>query len=192
MQSSKNHFEAAVLFDRATILRMFRIEYYAFERLQLLTRLLIAAILLFMGLFGGLPQVATIPCLAVGAWLIVSLDFPSKVRAERVLQQQGEQPSKVRYRFNDTGIYVENGAHLKYEQVGRLIEDDEYFYIFQDRQFAVMVPKTALLPDSPERFHKYIVRQCGMEWKRGGSLLMVDRKDFVQMLQDKTSRWFGR
>ena len=36
MQSSKNHFEAAVLFDRATILRMFRIEYYAFERLQLL------------------------------------------------------------------------------------------------------------------------------------------------------------
>ena len=138
MQSSKNHFEAAVLFDRATILRMFRIEYYAFERLQLLTRLLIAAILLFMGLFGGLPQIATIPCLAVGAWLIVSLDFPSKVRAERVLQQQGEQPSKVRYRFNDTGIYVENGAHLKYEQVGRLIEDDEYFFIFQDRQFAVM------------------------------------------------------
>lgn len=192
MQSSKNHFEAAVLFDRATILRMFRIEYYAFERLQLLTRLLIAAILLFMGLFGGLPQIATIPCLAVGAWLIVSLDFPSKVRAERVLQQQGEQPSKVRYRFNDTGIYVENGAHLKYEQVGRLIEDDEYFYIFQDRQFAVMVPKTALLPDSPERFHKYIARQCGMEWKRGDSLLMVDRKDFVQMLQDKTSRWFGR
>ena len=62
------------------------------------------------------------------SWLIVSLDFPSKVRAERVLQQQGEQPSKVRYRFNDTGIYVENGAHLKYEQVGRLIEDDEYFY----------------------------------------------------------------
>ena len=191
MQSSKNHFEAAVLFDRATILRMFRTEYYAFERLQLLTRLLIAAILLFMGLFGGLPQIATIPCLAVGAWLIVSLDFPSKVRAERVLQQQGEQPSKVRYRFNDTGIYVENGAHLKYEQVGRLIEDDEYFYIFQDRQFAVMVPKTALLPDSPERFRKYIARQCGMEWKRSGSFLMVDRKDFVQMLQDKTSRWFG-
>lgn len=63
MQSSKNHFEAAVLFDRATILRMFRIEYYAFERLQLLTRLLIAAILLFMGLFGGLPQIATIHAL---------------------------------------------------------------------------------------------------------------------------------
>ena len=143
MQSSKNHFEAAVLFDRVTILRMFRTEYYTFERLQLLTRLLVAAILLFMALFGGLTQIATIPCLAVGAWLIVSLDFPSKVRAERVLQQQGEQPSKVRYRFNDTGIYVENGAHLKYEQVGRLIEDDEYFYIFQDRQFAVMVPRTA-------------------------------------------------
>lgn len=93
MQSSKNHFEAAVLFDRATILRMFRTEYYAFERLQLLTRLLIAAILLFMGLFGGLPQIATIPCLAVGAWLIVSLDFRAKsVRREYCSNRESNRP----------------------------------------------------------------------------------------------------
>lgn len=191
MQSSKNHFEAAVLFDEAAILRMFRTEYFAFERLQLLTRLVLAAILILLALFGGLPQIVMIPCLAIGAWLVVSLDFPSKVRAERVLQQQGGQTARVKYRFNDDGIYVENGAHLQYEQVGRLIEDDEYFYIFRDRQFAVMVPRASLLPNSPDRFRKYIARKCGMEWKRSGPILMVDRKEFAQMLRDKTSRWFG-
>lgn len=192
MRSGKNHFEATMVFNDETIRLMFRTEYYAYERMQLLTRLAIALVLLFLAVLTALPAAAKVLCLLVGSWLFVARDFPSRIQAERVLSQRGGAESTVKCRLNENGIDVENGVHIGYGQVDRLVLDDTYYYIFQDRQSAIMFPKASLIPGSPERFERFTAKMTGREWKRSRGPLALNRKDLRQMIKDKALRWVGR
>ena len=61
MQTSKNHFEAKVIFNDETIRRMFRTEFYTYEGMQRLVWLAVAFALVMLALFdpnggqGALP-----------------------------------------------------------------------------------------------------------------------------------------
>lgn len=57
--------------------------------------------------------------------------------------QRGGAETTVSCRVNDNGVDVENGSHIPFAKIDRLVEDDQYFYIFQSRQMAVMIPKAA-------------------------------------------------
>lgn len=192
MQSSKNHFEATMVFNDETIRLMFRTEYYTYERMQLLSRYAIALVLLFMAIWVELPTAAKVLCLLVGCWLFFAGDFPSRIQAEGVLQQRGGAETTVKCRVNEKGFDVENGTHFDYAQVDRLVYDKEYYYIFQNRQSAIMFPRESLVPGNPERFEKYIAKMTGKEWKRTGGLLALNWRDLRQMIQDKAQRWLGR
>ena len=52
MQTSKNHFEAKVVFNDETIRRMFRTEFYTYEGLRHLLWLAAAFVLVMAALFG--------------------------------------------------------------------------------------------------------------------------------------------
>ena len=82
------------------------------------------------------------------------------------------------------GVDVENGAHIPFAQIDRLVEDDQYFYIFQSRQMAVMIPKGSLLPANPERFAKVLAKETGRDWQRSKSLWGLNLKDLIQMGKD--------
>lgn len=189
MQTSKNHFEAAMIFNDETIRLMFRTEYFTYEKMQLLTRTAMGAGLVLLALFAGLATVFKVPCLMLGCWLFISQDFPSRVQAEGVLQQRGGQESRVTCRINDSGIHVENGTRMAFAEVDRLVYDDRYYYIFKDRQTAVMLPKNALLPNSPERFEKFLAGQTGKSWQRCTGLMNMNLKELRQMMRDRAGRW---
>lgn len=80
-------------------------------------------------------------CLLVGCAMFAMPDFLSRVAAEGVIMQRGGAESTVSCRINDNGVDVENGAHIPFDQIDRLVEDDQYFYLFQSRQMAVMIPQ---------------------------------------------------
>ena len=73
-------------------------------------------------------------------------------------------------------------------KIDRLVEDDQYFYIFQSRQMAVMIPKGSLLPANPERFAKVLAKETGKDWQRSKSLWGLNLKDLVQMGKDRFQR----
>ena len=64
------------------------------------------------------------------------------------------------------------------------MEVDQYFYIFQSRQMAVMIPKGSLLPANPERFAKVLAKETGRDWQRSKSLWGLNLKDLIQMGKD--------
>lgn len=57
MQTSKNHFEAKVIFNDETIRRMFRTEFYTYEGMQRLVWLAVAFALVMLALFVPIPTV---------------------------------------------------------------------------------------------------------------------------------------
>ena len=148
MQTSKNHFEAKVIFNDETIRRMFRTEFYTYEGMQRLVWLAVAFALVMLALFVPIPTVVKVLCLLVGCAMFAMPDFLSRVAAEGVIMQRGGAESTVSCRINAGGVDVENGAHIPFDKIDRLVEDDQYFYLFQSRQMAVMIPKGSLGSES--------------------------------------------
>lgn len=148
MQTSKNHFEAKVIFNDETIRRMFRTEFYTYEGMQRLVWLAVAFALVMLALFVPIPTVVKVLCLLVGCAMFAMPDFLSRVAAEGVIMQRGGAESTVSCRINAGGVDVENGAHIPFDKIDRLVEDDQYFYLFQSRQMAVMIPNGTLGSES--------------------------------------------
>lgn len=89
MQTSKNHFEAKVIFNDETIRRMFRTEFYTYEGMQRLVWLAVAFALVMLALFVPIPTVVKVLCLLVGCAMFAMPDFLSRVAAEGVIMQRG-------------------------------------------------------------------------------------------------------
>ena len=182
-----------MLYNDEAIRRMFKVEYMTYERMYALPRLVIAVVLLLAALFVVLPVYAKVICLLMGCWLITSSDFPSRIQAERVLEVRGGETSTVACRFDNSGVRVENGLRFPYAQVDRLLEDDRYFYVFKDRQSAVMLSRSGLTPDEPEQFKQFIAQKTGKVWKRAHKSVVVALiADLEQTVQGKISRITGR
>ena len=89
MQTSKNHFEAKVIFNDETIRRMFRTEFYTYEGLRHLLWLAAAFVLVMAALFTAIPTIVKVLCLLVGCAMFAMPDFLSRVAAEGVIMQRG-------------------------------------------------------------------------------------------------------
>lgn len=185
MKSTHAYFEATMVHDDDTIRLMFKTEYFTYEKFRLLLRYVIAFALVAAGLLGNLPTVPQALCLAIGAWLFVTPDFPSKVRAEGVIQQRGGQKSTVKMTFDGKHIGIGNGVQIPYTQIDRLIEDSTYYYIFRDKQTAVMVPKDGITQGDGAAFRAYIEEKTGKAFETNRNFLSMNLKELIAMLRDE-------
>lgn len=185
MQIAKNKFEAKVIFTDDTIRRMFRTEFYTYERMQWLIWLMVALVLVMVALFTAIPTVVKVLFLMIGCAMFAMPDFLSRIAAEGVVMQRHGAVSTVRCEVNHEGVRVENGAMIPMHQIDRLVEDDQYFYIFQSRQMAVMIPKGSLKPSDPESLYELLHEASGKEWQRTKSLLGMNLKDLIEILKDR-------
>ena len=157
-------------------------------QIEALGWLAVAFALVMLALFVPIPTVVKVLCLLVGCAMFAMPDFLSRVAAEGVIMQRGGAESTVSCRINAGGVDVENGAHISFDKIDRLVEDDQYFYLFQSRQMAVMIPKGSLLPANPERFAKVLAKETGKDWQQPKSLWGLNLKDLIQMVKDRFHR----
>lgn len=188
MKSKHAYFEAAMVHDDETIRLMFKTEYYTYEKTRLLARYVLAIALVAAALLGGMPTIPQALCLMIGAWLFITPDFPSKVRAEGVIQQRGGQTSGVQMTFDEKKIGIGNGLTIAYDEIDRLIEDERYYYIFRDRQTAVMVPKGSVSGGSEEDFCDHIEQKTGKQFAADKSILTMNLKDILNMLRSEMAQ----
>ncbi|MBE5800169.1 MAG: YcxB family protein [Clostridiales bacterium] len=183
MKSTYEYYEATMVHDDDTIRLMFKTEYYTYEKIRLLLRYVLAIVLVAAALIGGLPTIPQALCLAFGAWLFVTPDFPSKVRAEGVIEMRHGQKSSVTLTFDGRQIGIGNGASIPYTAVDKLIEDGRFYYIFRDKQTAVMVPKGGVTVGNPETFRAYIEEKTGKQFETNKSLMNMNLKDLIAMVR---------
>lgn len=165
-----------MVFDDDSIRQMFRAEYYTYERIRWLIRLCIAIAMIMLALFADLSVALKVICLLMGCWLITSRDFASKIQAERVLEKRYGMTSSVKWSFTNSEIRGDGKNIFTYHEVDRLVEDKAWFYIFKDRQSAVMVPKAALQPGEEEGFRKFIEKKTHKKWRKNICLSYLNLK----------------
>lgn len=188
MKTTHQYYTAQMEYSDDTIRLMFKTEYYTYEKLRLVLRYALSILLIAAGLLLSLPIAAQAICLMIGAWLFVSPDFPSKVRAEGVIQQRGGQTSSVQMTFDEKRIGIGNGLTIAYDEIDRLIEDDRYYYIFRDRQTAVMILKGSVSGGSEEDFRAHIEQRTGKMFAANKSILTMNLKDVLHMLRSEMAQ----
>lgn len=169
-QMPKSRFQADVTFDDALILRLFRTAFYLFERRLMLMRLLLALAALAAALFAGVPRAVKGVSLFIGVWLMAAMDFPSRVRAERVISARKGRTSTVHLAFYENNVAVTGGKPLVYSAVKALREDDKYLYVFENRHNAVVVDKRRVTGGDAEALKQFLQRKTGQAFSQRKSL----------------------
>ena len=81
-------YRAEIQHTEKTIQRLYRTQYYAYDKLRLLLRGSLGAALILVAALSALPTWGKAVLLLIGAWLVVSGDFPAQLRADKALEQR--------------------------------------------------------------------------------------------------------
>lgn len=188
MRNGKQRFTASVEYNEKTIQKVFRAEYYTYDRIQIIARACIGFALIAMTVFLKLSTIFVVLCLGIGCWLIVCMDFPSKVKAEGVIQARQGAVNTVHLQFEGSSVKVVEGKQTyKYNTIDRLVAEGEYLFLFWNRQTAVMLDRRTLEPADESAFKQFIEEKSGKKWK-GTSLLLMNVWDLRQAIKDRRNR----
>lgn len=185
MKKSSVYFEADTVFDDDAIRYMFQAEYYSYERLKILLRAGFGALILAAALFFVNVTALKTILMLIGCWFLVSTDFPSRMRAEQVIQSRNGQKSQVRYQFTGDEVLIDKtGRSIPYDRIDRMLVDKRCFYLFESRQNAVMIPRSIWSNEKQQKFVDFLSEKTGKEWKQTRSFLSMNLRDLCDMIRD--------
>ena len=186
MKKASVYFEAETVFNDDTIRWMFRAEYYSYERLKILFRAGLGLLLLLLAFFFVKITAVKGVLMLIGCWFMVSTDFPSRMRAEQLIESRKGQTSKVRYQFTGDSVLIDQtGRSLPYDKIDRMLVDKRCFYLFESRQNAVMVPRGIWAEEKQQRFVNFLSEKTGKEWKQNRSMLSMNLRELLDMIHDR-------
>lgn len=179
----KSKYSAGIKHNAQTIELLYRTQYYAYDKLRIITRFIMGFVLIASALFISLPLWARGILLLIGTWLVSSTDFPAQVRADRVIQSRHNNFPEMHYDFHEGYFTVsgEGSMNISYEKISRLIYDASYMYIFMSRDSVCMIDIKTL--NDTEGFMKFIESVTGHEWHKEKSLLAMNIEDIKRIMK---------
>ena len=126
------------------------------------------------------------PVLLVGAWLLVSRDFPAAVRADRALTQRKARLPDMHYGFGPGAVRLtgEGSMDIPYGNFTRLVEDRQYLYLFVSRNSVCMMEKASLKPADLMAFAAFLEEKTGLKWRAEKPFLSMSLYDLRRTLRE--------
>lgn len=162
---------ASMHHTRKTIARLSRTQYSTFSFGSKLLQLFCGVVLIFIGVQGGSALSSSL-CLFAGCWLCVNTDVRAKLRASRICDSLHNQYPATQYTFkeNEFLLDADTKSPLSYKRLIRLIEDNQYLYLYSSKTSAYMIDKATVRPDV-DTLKKLLTHSTGLRWCRPTSLL---------------------
>lgn len=176
-------FTAQIRHSYDTILRMCRVQDDTFSFGRKILMALVGLALTVLGAW-NLSSVAGLVFALVGCWLLVSLNFPARNRAQSIREAlHGEYPTN-RYEFYDKHfvLLAQNQDVVDYGKIVRLVEDDVYCYLFVSAQAAYMLEKASLGTEL-SRFKAFMEKATGLPWTKPYKLSTFNLKTILELLR---------
>lgn len=179
-------FTAQIRHSYDTILRMCRVQddTFCFGR-----KILMALGGLALAVLGAwnLDSTAGLLFALVGCWLLVSLNYPAKSRAQSIRQALGGEYPTNRYEFYDQHfvLLAQNQDVVDYRKIVRLVEDDGYCYLFVSPQAAYMLEKASLGTEL-SRFRTFMEKAAGLSWSKPYKLTTFNLRTILELLRGET------
>lgn len=179
-------YRARISHTEKTIEQLYKTQYFVYEKPRMIARLLIGFSLVAAAVAVALPTWGRAVLLLIGAWLLVSRDFPAAVRADKALTERKARLPDMEYSFWADKIHLsgEGNMDISYKNLTRLVEDRQYLYLFLDRNSVCMMEKASLKPADIMAFASFLEEKTGLKWQAEKPFLSLSLYDIRQALRD--------
>ena len=179
-------YQAKIKHTEKTVERLYKMQCYVYEKPRMILRALVGFGLVAAAVAVSLPTWARALLLLLGAWLLVSRDFPAAVRADKALIERKAKLPNMDYTFYEDRVHLkgEGSMDLPYKKFTRLVEDYEYLYLFVSRSSVCMMEKASIKPPEIMDFAKFLEEKTGLTWRREKSFLSMSIYDLRQAFRD--------
>ncbi len=155
----------------------------------MITEYVLSILLVLTGSFAVKKEGLSILLILLGCILFMNVDAPAKYLANRVIDFfKGTFPI-LHYCFHDDYLLIsEKMTKIKYTDFIKLVEDDDFFYLFQTKQYGIMIKKTSISGNANNiSFQDFISQKSDLTWGKPPTILSFNLKNIVQVFikQDK-------
>lgn len=179
-------YRAKISHTEKTVERLYKMQYYVYEKPHMLARLLVGFALVVAAVVSALPTWGKALLLLLGAWLLVSRDFPAAVRADRALSARKAGLPDMNYGFGADQLHLsgEGSMDIPYRKITHLVEDREYLYLFLSRSSVCMMEKASVKPADIMAFAAFLEEKTGLKWQAEKSFLSMSIYDIRRAIKD--------
>ena len=179
-------YRAKITHTEKTVEQLYKMQYYVYEKPRMILRALIGFGLVAAAVLSSLPTWGKALLLLIGAWLLVSRDFPAAVRADKALSERKAKLPDMNYGFGPDKVHLsgEGSMDIAYRKFTRLVEDRQYLYLFVNRNSVCMLEKGSVKPAELMAFAKLLEEKTGLRWRAEKSFLSMSIYDIRRAFQD--------
>jgi hypothetical protein len=179
-------YRAEIRHTEKTVEQLYKMQYYVYEKPRMILRALIGFALVVAAVASALPTWGKALLLLLGAWLLVSRDFPAAVRADRALSERKAKLPNMNYSFGPDKLHLsgEGSMDISYKKFTKLVEDRQYLYLFESRNSVCMMDKESVKPADLMGFAAFLEKKTGLKWQAEKSFLSMSIYDIRQAIRD--------
>lgn len=187
---AKGQFTAKIEHTEKTIESLYRAQYHAYEKPQMLLWMAFGFALIFVAAFSSFYAWIKAILLLIGAWLVVSMDFPALVRADRALGARNAILPQMEYEFHKDQMKIsgEGSMSIAYKKIERLAEDRSYLYIFMGKDSMCMVDKSTVKPGTADELKAYLAEKTKLYWQNEKSFLAMNLADVIIIFRNRNKK----
>lgn len=180
-------FQGKIEHTEKTIISLYRAQYHAYEKPQMIVWMAVGFVMIAIAVFTSLPTWAKALLLLIGAWLIVSMDFPAQVRADRAVSARHGSLPKMQYEFHKDQMKIsgEGSMSIPYKKIERLAEDKFYLYIFTGKDSICMIDKSSVSPKTDAELKEFLTTKTKLYWSNEKSFLALNLADIIMIFRNR-------
>lgn len=163
------HCSASIQYDEETMRQMVKVRMRTFRSIASYGLLLIGAVLIGVGVLSSYSTVATRTMMvAIGCFMVVGVNSPETYMAKKIVQSMNGNFPKLSYDFGFDAIKIRGADtmnRLEYEDILRLVEEENYLYIFLKNKSAFMIDCKTVKP-KVNSLKELLTEKTGLGWTR--------------------------
>lgn len=176
-------YSASITQSAQTIKRYARMQYSIFHRKVKLAGFAASVALVLIGGFLVEGEGLSLLLIFLGCIMFTNMNAPANFTANRVIALFNGRYPTLKYSFGPDGFGIEGKEKkIKYGSLMRLVEDDEYLYLFQTPQYGSMLKKSSIQgDDGAAGFRRMLENKTGLKWTKPSTFYNFGLKDLREL-----------
>lgn len=178
-------FEGSSQYSKETLYQLYKTTNEIYGMKKILKKLLLGFALALAGLFLDLPMILQGILLMSGAWLMVSKDFPARMKAEDVLETRGNHLPELKTKFYDGHLELSSSKKMKlsYRDIEHLSEVNGLMMIFFSKDSAIVIDNESLTGETMEELKDFLEDRTNLTFRQSRSFLSMSLKDLMGLIR---------
>ena len=176
-------FTALMRHSYQTVLLMCKTKNNTYHFKRKLVMALLGIVLVVLGV-SNFSSTAGLVFVMVGCFMFTSMDMPARSEADDVKKALGGKYPQNKYEFFDKHfvLYASMQDIINYSRIVKLVEDNQYCYLYIEKEASYMLEKFSLGNELNE-FKAFMSKATGLQWQQPYSFATFNLKAMIRLFK---------